>query len=129
MKRNAPISFACLVLVMLLHMSCTDTSLYQVRGTLYTDSTLTTPLSGQELVFAINHGDTLGSVLTDSQGRFGFAYNIGVDPLVDDRKFHFEYSWLFILYNGDTLYGKEYPSYTKDTLILYPGCWKGGFRW
>lgn len=106
--------------------SCVDTELYEIRGTLYSDSTLTVPLPGQQLFFTMDGFDTLGSVSTDSQGRFGFAYNIGVDNLVDNSKFQFEFSWLYILYKGDTLYGREYNS-IRDTLNLYPGSWKG--RW
>lgn len=106
--------------------SCTDTKLYELRGTLYSDSTLTVPLPGQQLFFTMDGSDTLGSVSTDSQGRFGFAYNIGVGNLVDNSKFQFEYNRLYILYKGDTLYGGEYPC-IRDTLNLYPGSWKG--RW
>ncbi len=108
--------------------SCTDTKLYEIRGTLYSDSTLTVPLPGQQLFFTIDGSDTLGSVSTDSQGRFGFAYNIGVGNLVDNSKFQFEYNRLYILYKGDTLYGGEYPC-IRDTLNLYPGSWKGWWHY
>lgn len=108
--------------------SCTDTKLYEIRGTLYSDSTLTVPLPGQQLFFTMDGFDTLGSVSTDSQGRFGFAYNIGVGNLVDNSKFQFEYNRLYILYKGDTLYGGEYPC-IRDTLNLYPGSWKGWWHY
>ncbi len=108
--------------------SCTDTKLYEIRGTLYSDSTLTVPMPGQQLLFTMDGSDTLGSVSTDSQGRFGFAYNIGVGNLVDNSKFQFEYNRLFILYKGDTLYGAEYPC-IRDTLNLYPGSWKGWWHY
>lgn len=108
--------------------SCTDTKLYEIRGTLYSDSTLTVPLPGQQLFFTMDGYDTLGSVSTDSQGRFGFAYNIGVGNLVDNSKFQFEYNRLYILYKGDTLYGGEYPC-IRDTLNLYPGSWKGWWHY
>lgn len=108
--------------------SCTDTKMYEIRGTLYSDSTLTVPLPGQQLFFTMDGSDTLGSVSTDSQGRFGFAYNIGVGNLVDNSKFQFEYNRLYILYKGDTLYGGEYPC-IRDTLNLYPGSWKGWWHY
>lgn len=108
--------------------SCTDTKLYEIRGTLYSDSTLTVPLPGQQLFFTMDGSDTLGLVSTDSQGRFGFAYNIGVGNLVDNSKFQFEYNRLYILYKGDTLYGGEYPC-IRDTLNLYPGSWKGWWHY
>ena len=108
--------------------SCTDTKLYEILGTLYSDSTLTVPLPGQQLLFTMDGSDTLGSVSTDSQGRFGFAYNIGVGNLVDNSKFQFEYNRLYILYKGDTLYGGEYPC-IRDTLNLYPGSWKGWWHY
>ena len=117
-----------LTVTSLMLFSCADTELYEIRGTLYSDSTLTVPLPGQQLFFTMDGFDTLGSVSTDSQGRFGFAYNTGVDNLVDNSKFSIEYKWLYILYKGDTLYGygDEYP-WIRDTLNIYPGGWKG--RW
>ena len=110
------------LLAALLATACTATELHIVRGTLYTDSTLTTPLAGEDLKFVLEK-DSLGTIRTDNQGHFGFAFNVGIDPIARrDAKLKIEYSWLYIIHQGDTLYGNEYPQTDGDTLLLYPGC-------
>lgn len=122
--------FVSLLFAALLATACTDTELHYVRGTLYTDSTLTTPMPGQTLDFVMEQDDTLGAVRTDNQGRFGFAFNVGVDPIARrDTKTSFDYSLLYIIHQGDTLYGDEYPCVDDDTLVLYPGCNKVRRYW
>lgn len=119
-----------LLFAALLATACTDTELHYVRGTLYTDSTLTTPMPGQTLDFVMEQDDTLGTIRTDNQGHFGFAFNVGIDPIARrDAKLKIEYSWLYIIHQGDTLYGDEYPCVDGDTLLLYPGCNKVRRYW
>lgn len=123
-----------LLVYMLLLTACSDTETYRLRGILYTDSTLTTPIPNATLTFGSGEWywnstnlpiDTLGQAVTDVQGRWGIAYNVAIDPIARrDAKFHVEYSPLLILYNGDTLYMKDYNTLVSDTLKLYPGCWK-----
>ena len=114
---------ALALLSVLLLVSCTDTETYYVRGTLYTDSTITVPMPGEDLTFTYRsaYSDTLGTVRTDSQGRFGFAYNIGIDPIArGDAKMHIEYAEVSILHQEDTLCRFEYL-WPPDTLSLYIG--------
>ena len=116
-------------------ISCTactpDVETRYVRGTLYTDSTLTTPMSDEHLVYSLFWGeDTLGECTTDANGRFGFAYNVTIDPIVRKQtKFYIEYDFLLITLNNDTLFAYEYPKVGKDPLVLYPGCRKGWLPW
>lgn len=121
------------LVTMLLLTACSDTETYRLRGILYTDSILTTPIPNATLTFGTGDWysttdlpiDSLGHAVTDAQGRWGFAYNVTIDPIArHDTKFKVEYSPLLILYNGDTLYMENYNVIVSDTLKLYPGCWK-----
>ena len=110
--------------------ACVDTRTYYVRGTLYSDSTLSTPLIGHDINFVGEYDDTLGTVRTDSLGHFGFAFNPGIDPIVRrNSKFVVVYPYLFVIHQGDTLYGCEYPRIEDENLVLYPGCWVGRGYW
>ena len=125
------------LLAALLATACTDTELHIVRGTLYTDSTLTTPVANDTLWFcnyrhqlaytdstqSIIIIDSIGHCLTDAQGRFGFSFwNIDVNHLIDanDEKFQFEFAPFLILYKQDTLFSGFYHSNYRD-LLLYIG--------
>ena len=79
-----------LLVYMLLLTACSDTETYRLRGILYTDSTLTTPIPNATLTFGSGEWywnstnlpiDTLGQAVTDVQGRWGIAYNVAIDPI------------------------------------------------
>ncbi len=110
-------------------VSCNDidTKTYYVRGTLYTDSTLTSGMADENLLFSIEGIDTPQRITrTDSNGHFGFAYNITFDPMAQSKKdgYHF----LFIIHQGDTLYGNPYY-YSREKLALYHGSYLGRRYW
>ena len=78
MKRKTLLIVASVLLL----TACNSYSEQVVRGTLYTDSTKTTPLAGDTLYFRENtdgiYPDAssayLGYAVTDAQGRWGFQY-------------------------------------------------------
>ena len=130
MKRIIPILFA-----LLLAGAC-ERSEYTTRitGTLYTDSTLTTPVANDTVWFYDNtyHGNRpdstfvqppIGHALTDDKGRFGFLdWNVDVssyDPRYES-KFHVDHGNFIIVHLTDTLFCGVYSGWYKD-LILYPG--------
>ena len=115
----------------LLLSACIDSQTYYVRGTLYSDSTLSTPMVGHDLAFKLDWAeDTLGAVKTDSQGHFGFAFNLAVDPVArQERKTSKEYTRLLIIDQNDTLYCEEYFAVENENLVLYPGCWERRRYW
>ncbi len=138
MKRT-PLLFLALSLLLL---GACERSEYttQITGTLYTDSTLTTPVANDTLWFCnydawseyhdstvtnyLTITNSVGHCLTDAQGRFGFSFwNVDVNQLVDNNgeKFNFESRPFLILHRQDTLFSGFYHSNYRE-LVLYSGC-------
>lgn len=108
----------------------------QITGTLYTDSTLATPIANDTLWFfnykvtyqdsirTVVLTDTLTHALTDGQGRFTAAWwNFDIEQEIADyeRKFQFEdYPHYLIFYEQDTLFQGQWHDNYKQ-LVLYPG--------
>ena len=129
MKRIIPILFA-----LLLAGAC-ERSEYTTRitGTLYTDSTLTTPVANDTVWFYDytyhgKHPDSIliGHALTDQEGRFGFLdWSVDVssyDPRYES-KFQFDFGQFIIVHWPDTLFRGEYSG-KYNQLVLYPGKYK-----
>lgn len=126
MKRIIPV-----LLALLLTGAC-ERSEYTTRitGTLYTDSTLTTPVANDTVWFYdyTYHGNRqdnipIGHALTDQEGRFGFLdWNVDFstyDPRYES-KFKVDYGNFIIVHLTDTLFYGDYHYYYRE-LILYPG--------
>ena len=92
-----------------------------VSGTLYTDSTLTTPVANDTVWFCNIDKEYLGHATTDSLGRFGFSFwNFDVTQSEYERR-KGPYQFLFLaLYGQDTLFQGRYRDEYKK-LILFPG--------
>ena len=93
-----------------------------VSGTLYTDSTLSTPVANDTVWFCdINRADGyLGHATTDSLGRFGFSFwNFDVTKDTYERRKNLYYHFI-ALYGEDTLLQGRYREEYKK-LILFPG--------
>lgn len=91
-----------------------------LRGTLYADSTLTTPLAGDTLVVLDEHLGKVGISLTDDSGHFAFSYwSNGIDAK-PEAKFKYEFPPVFLSHHGDTLWGGTSRSY-HDNIVIYPG--------
>ena len=93
-----------------------------VSGTLYTDSTLSTPVANDTVWFCdINRADGyLGHATTDSLGRFGFSFwNFDVTQTEYVRRKGIYYHFI-ALYGQDTLLQGRYRDEYKR-LILFPG--------
>ena len=91
-----------------------------VSGTLYTDSTLTTPVANDTVWFCNIDKEYLGHATTDSLGRFGFSFwNFDVTKTEYERRMNFYYTF-FALYGQDTLFRGRYRDEYKK-LILFPG--------
>lgn len=91
-----------------------------ICGTLYADSTLTTPLPGDTLVV---HDECLGKVgisLTDDSGHLSFSYWHGGVDANPEAKLHKVSRPVFLCYHGDTLWAKECREYFSNT-VVYPG--------
>jgi len=129
MKRIIPILFA-----LLLAGAC-ERSEYTTRvtGTLYTDSTLTTPVANDTVWFYDytyhgKHPDSIliGHALTDQEGRFGFLdWSVDVssyDPRYES-KFKIDFGPFIIVHWPDTLFRGEYSG-KYNQLVLYPGKYK-----
>ena len=133
MKRIIPV-----LLALLLAGAC-ERSEYTTRitGTLYTDSTLTTPVANDTVWFYdyTYHGNRpdstfvqppIGHALTDEEGRFGFLdWNVDVssyDPRYES-KFQFDFGQFIIVHWPDTLFRGEYSG-KYNQLVLYPGKYK-----
>ena len=133
MKRIIPV-----LLALLLTGAC-ERSEYTTRitGTLYTDSTLTTPVANDTVWFYDNtyHGNRqdstfvqppIGHALTDEEGRFGFLdWNVDVNSFAPryERKFQFDYGEFIIIHWPDTLFRGEYSG-KYNQLVLYPRKYK-----
>ena len=128
-KNILPLAAAVMLLA-----SCADYSTHVLRGTLYEDSTMSTPLSGRTLDFYeheeysdfYGNGKYLGSAVSDEQGRWAFMYTRNMDtphyPAPAEKLQVIEYLVL-IVSAGDTLYFGQ----TERNLNLYPGInWNGG---
>ena len=91
-----------------------------VSGTLYTDSTLTTPVANDTVWFCNIDKEYLGHATTDSLGRFGFSFwNFDVTKTEYEWRKNLCYNF-FALYGQDTLFrGRYHDEYKK--LILFPG--------
>ncbi len=120
-----------LVAAVLLFGAC-ERSEYTTRitGTLYTDSTLTVPVTNDTVWFYDytyhgKHPDSIpiGHALTDNLGRFGFLdWNVDFstyDPRYES-KIHVEHGNFVIVHLTDTLFCGQYSGWYKE-LILYPG--------
>lgn len=107
-----------------------------VRGVLYTDSTLITPIAGAELNFwevyyddypvYKEEGRYLGYAKTNREGKWGFSYVINFDnPYMNRRKFDRVDPNFAIEYDGKLIYVDDYNNISL--MKLYPGCWKNPF--
>lgn len=121
-------------MALLLFVAC-ERSEYTTRitGTLYTDSTLSTPVADDTVWFYDytyhgNHPDSIpiGHALTDKEGRFGFLdWNVDVssyDPRYES-KFQFDFGQFIIVHWPDTLFRGEYSG-KYNQLVLYPSKYK-----
>ena len=91
-----------------------------ISGTLYTDSTLSTPVANDTVWFCNTDKAYLGHATTDSLGRFGFSFwNFDVTQTEYKWRKNLYYSF-FALYGQDTLLQGHYRDEYKK-LILYPG--------
>ena len=107
-----------------------------IRGVLYSDSTLTTPIVDAELYFwELNYeqypnyrteGTYLGCAKTDSEGKWGFSYVKYFDnPYMTGRKFKIVYPDWGIEYDGRLIYVDE--ENRSSPIVVYPGCWKSHY--
>lgn len=91
-----------------------------VSGTLYTDSTLTTPVANDTVWFCNIDKAYLGHATTDSLGRFGFSFwNFDVTKTEYEWRKNLYYHFI-ALYGQDTLLQGRYRDEYKK-LILFPG--------
>ncbi len=132
-----------LLLLAMLFAACKPYSEQIIRGTLYADSTKTTPLAGDTLTFRESNymepdadSKYLGQAVTDARGRWGFQYIRGFDnPYMQEpagAKFSFEEYFLLITRGDDTLYwggAGSFSSRNNDTIDLWPGKWQHPDWW
>ena len=132
-----------LLLLAMLFAACKPYSEQIIRGTLYADSTKTTPLAGDTLTFRESNymepdadSKYLGQAVTDARGRWGFQYIRGFDnPYMQEpagAKFSFEEYFLLITCGSDTLYwggAGSFSSRNNDTIDLWPGKWQHPDWW
>lgn len=132
-----------LLLVAMLFAACKPYSEQIIRGTLYADSTKTTPLAGDTLTFRESNymepdadSKYLGQAVTDARGRWGFQYIRGYDnPYMHQpagAKFSFEEYFLLITRGNDTLYwdfAGNFNNSRNDTVVLWPGKWQHPDWW
>lgn len=108
----------------------------EVRGQLFSDSSLTTPISGVELKFmevwidpyyenydTQDFGDYLGTAVTDREGRWGFQFVTNLENPYMNSKFTFDRSYrgVAIIYDGSVIYKGGIND--SNLMRLYPGCW------
>ena len=132
------------IAVALLVASCEPYSEQVVRGTLYADSTKTSPIAGDTLIFREStdgigpyaSSTYLGYAVTDAQGRWGFQYIRGFqNPYIQESsnaKMSFVEYFLLIIRGNDTLfwdYVGTFSSGNGDTLDLWPGKWQRPDWW
>jgi hypothetical protein len=132
-----------LLLVAMLFAACKPYSEQIIRGTLYADSTKTTPLAGDTLTFRESNymepdadSKYLGQAVTDARGRWGFQYIRGFDnPYMQEpagAKFSMVEYFLLITCGSDTLYwggAGSFSSRNNDTIDLWPGKWQHPDWW
>lgn len=95
-----------LLLVALSLQSCIDKRQVVLRGTLYADSTLATPVPNDTISFWWYDGSPIGRCTTDSAGRFGFSFwPDGADNWDNtyQSKFQVEYPRFWAICKSDTL--------------------------
>lgn len=140
MKKTTPL---ILLAALMLFAACKEYSEHVVRGTLYTDSTMTTPIAGDTLTFRESTdmdryagSKYLGQAVTDAHGRWAFQYIRGLDnPYMQqpaDAKFQMVEYYLLITCGNDTLsweFAGTYNGSSSDTLNLWPGKWQHPFWW
>ena len=138
MKRTT-ITFTLLA-VALLFTACNDYSEHFVRGTLYADSTKTTPIAGDTLVFRESDyyidpdadSKYLGYAVTDNRGRWAFKYIRGFDnPYMQEpagAKLSMIEYFLLIIHGNDTLYWGHAGS-NMENIDIWPGCWQHPSWW
>lgn len=125
--RQTPLLF---IATLLLCAACEEPEFpTQISGTLYTDSTFTTPAANDTVWFcdfvsryndSTLTGQYLGHAYTDSLGRFGFTFwNFDITQTHYERRKNVYNSFLAI-YGEDTLFQGSYRGDYKK-LVLYPG--------
>ena len=116
--------------------SCNPYHEHVLKGTLYSDSTLTTPLAGDTLTFhdgedLYDCDNYLGQAVTDQRGRWAFQYVTNLESPNAARtgaKFSMAEYWLVIVCGDDTLYAGDGWDATRTNKTFYPGCWTDPFR-
>ena len=121
--------------IALLATACEDYSEHVVRGTLFIDSTKTTPMAGDTLVFyesedySERDAKYLGYAVSDDQGHWGFMYVRNFDnPYMQQpagAKLSLPQYRLLITCGNDTLSWDYVDRGNSDEgyLDLWPGCW------
>lgn len=128
MKRN---TFLIIMAAgLLLTAACNPYSEHVLKGTLYSDSTMTTPLAGKTLDFYegadvwrdLVFDQYLGHAETDANGRWAFQYirNLDRNSIKPVSKLKITEYEILIVCDGDTLYT---GSADGSNLNFYPGCW------
>lgn len=132
-----------LIVAVVLLAACKPYSEQIIRGTLYADSTKTTPLAGDTLTFRESFeiypdadSKYLGQAVTDARGRWGFQYIRGFDnPYMQEpagAKLTLTEYYLLITRGSDTLYwgfAGNFSSSNNDTIDLWPGKWQRPDWW
>ena len=118
----------------LLLSACNPYSEHVIRGTLYADSTQTTPLADKTLNFYegeayydFNGFKYLGHAVSDTQGRWAFQYIRGLDNPYQQSsgaKLSMTEYEILITCDGDTLYS---GSPDAQNITVYPGCWQNPY--
>lgn len=113
--------------------ACQPYSDHVIKGTLYSDSTLTTPIAGDTLTFLETddvyreaEGKYLGQAITDERGRWAFKYTRNLDVPANGAKLQLTEYYLLIHDSSDTLYWEPVGRSNSDEgkIMIYPGCWK-----
>lgn len=126
---------AMAVALLLSVAACNKPDLYSLRGTLYTDSTCSTPIAGAKLSFVGEcfEGYVSGTSTTDGAGRFAFSYwQDGADAWEDNSVIRPKLSAVEYLvqisYNNEILWISE--ANDASNMRLWPGCKKyNGYNW
>lgn len=109
----------------LILQSCHDFQII-VRGTLFTDETLSTPMAHDTLTFFWDRSTTpIGKSITNAEGQFGFCFwDNGADNWDNTYqcKFQMDYGDFYIMHGEDTLkFLMAHPNTDYENLVLYPG--------
>ena len=104
--------------------ACTKPNAYTIRGTLYTDATLSTPIQGDTLFFNYGNSVSVGYAVTDSQGRFAILFwSDGLGNEQPAPKSTYESDCVYAFYKGEPVF-KQYLLYLGsdvEGLQIYPG--------